>query len=215
MLKPIHLCIYLNFWWKLTASTFKHPSSFREGWKKFIKLFAANAITWNKLWASHQSWCLITTMGYSERRKSFQILVGFTSSEWLPDGALSCLEIPPGVLELPMHSAAGWKGSLCHHRPECETQLITSVRTHGQRERLTVLPKLSRSSLSVRFTWFINSLGLGSKILQLEREDVFSSCMDFGAVLPAKAREGFKNPFSVRGQELQRREHEMKKMTEI
>lgn len=127
MLKSIHLCIYRNIWWKSTASTFKHPSSFWEGWRKLIKLFAANAITWNKLWASHQSWCLITTMGHSERRrKSFQILVGFTSSEWLPDGAQSCLEIPPGGWELPMRSAAGWMGSLCHHHPECETQLITS-----------------------------------------------------------------------------------------
>jgi len=47
-------------------------------------------------------------MGQSERRrKPFQILFGFTSSKWLPDGALSCLEIPPEGLELPMHSAAG------------------------------------------------------------------------------------------------------------
>jgi len=39
--------------------------------------------------------------------------------------------------------------------------------------------------------------------------------MDFGTVLPAKPGEGFKNPFSVRGQELQQREHEMRKMAEI
>lgn len=125
MLKLIHLRINLNFWWKLTASTFKDPSSFWEGWKKFIKLFMANPTIWNKLWASHLSWCLITTMGHSERRrKSFQIGVGFTSSKWLPDGALSCLKIPPGGLGLPMHSAVGWMGSLCHHQPACETDHI-------------------------------------------------------------------------------------------
>lgn len=39
--------------------------------------------------------------------------------------------------------------------------------------------------------------------------------MDFSAVLSGKAGEGFTNPFSVRGQELQQREREMKKMTEI
>lgn len=168
----------------MKTDSFHIQASFKlwEGWKKFIKPFAAKAITRNKLWASHQSWCLITTMGHSERRKLFQVLVGFTSSEWLPDGALSCLEIPPGGWELSTHSAAGWMGSLCHPCPACETQLTTSGEnlevghwnrhqqgTHGQRERPTALPKMSRSSLTVWFMWFINSLGLCSKLLQLER----------------------------------------------
>lgn len=58
-------------------------------------------------------------------------------------------------------------------------------------EGLTVLPKLSSCSSTVRFTWFINSLALGSKLCSWREENIFSSCIDFSAV-------GFKNPFSVR-----------------
>lgn len=60
------------------------------------------------------------------RRKLFQTPAGLTSSEWLPDGALSRLEIPPGELYLPLSSAVGWMASLCHLHHECETQLVTS-----------------------------------------------------------------------------------------
>jgi len=41
------------------------------------------------------------------RKKLFQTPAGLTSSEWLPDGALSRLEIPPGELYLPLSSAVG------------------------------------------------------------------------------------------------------------
>lgn len=39
---------------KIDSFIFKHPSSFREGRKKVHKLFAATAVTPNKLGTSHQ-----------------------------------------------------------------------------------------------------------------------------------------------------------------
>lgn len=48
--------------------------------------------------------------------------------------------------------------------------------------------------------WSINSLGLGTKLPQLEK--MISSSIDCSAILSAKAGKGFKNPFSARTEEL-------------